>query len=75
MRNNVISTNKTRSNILNKENIGNIKSIFENVGTRVANALLTAVITELEGSASGRSENIFTKIVSIKLNIAVIRYH
>jgi len=75
MRNNVISTNKTRSNILNKENIGNIKSIFENVGIIVANALLTAVITELEGSASGRSENIFTKIVSIRLNIAVIRYH
>jgi len=60
---------------LNSANIGNMRSIFPNVGAMVAKALLTAVITELSVFASGKSENTLTRIVSMKSNILVIRYH
>jgi len=62
IRNKVISTNNTNNRTLKSVNIGNIKSIFENVGAKVANALLTAVITELSGLASGNKERILIRI-------------
>jgi len=65
----VISTNITKSNTLNNTNIGKTRSICENVGAIVANAFVTAVITLLFGSASGKSEIIFTRIDSMKVNI------
>ena len=72
MRNNVISTNRTTNNILNSANIGNIKSIFANVGFMILNALFTANITELPESPSGKSENTLTKIVSIRFSIRLL---
>jgi len=72
MRNNVISINRTISNILNRANTGNIKSIFANVGFIILNALLTAIITELPESPSGKSENTLTKIISIRFSIRLL---
>ena len=69
IKNSVISINKTSKNILNKTNIGNIKSILLKVGFMVRKALFTAVITELSISAFGKSENTLTKIVSTRSNI------
>jgi len=59
----------TKSKILNKTNIGKIKSILAKVGFITLKALLTVAITELVGSASGNNPNILIKIVSIKLSI------
>lgn len=65
----VSSTNSTNNNILNSEYIGKIKSILAKVGVIVAIALLTAIITESFGLASGNNEKTLIRIICMKSSI------
>jgi len=66
--------NKTKSIILNKTNIGKIKSILATAGVNREKAELTELSTALLGEELGNKEKTLTKIVSTKSNIKFYLY-